>query len=161
MAPVLLVEDDPNDALLVSRAFRQAGVARPLVVARDGQQAIDFLEFMSRDRWALPPPALLLLDLQMPRLSGFDVLVWLRARPEFNSLPAVVLSSSPQAPDMLMARELGAADYRVNPSHFEDRVKLVRELHACWLGPRPAAMIPTYKSQVRTFAPKLAALPGK
>ena len=157
MAPLLLTEDDANDVFLFGCAFKQAGLSNPLLVARDGQQAIDFLELLSnyRDRLLHPLPGLLLLDLKMPRLSGFDVLNWLRGRSDFKSVPVVVLSSSPQAPDMLLARELGAADYRVKPAQLPDLVKLLQELHCRWLGGRATAAPVLPESSPRMTTPRL------
>src|SRR5215831_8573020 len=129
LAPILLAEDDPNDILFFNCAVKQAGLHNELIVARDGQQAIDFLELLAtyRDRLLHPLPCLFLLDLKMPRLSGFDVLAWLRTRPDFRSVPVVVLSSSPQAPDMLISKEFGAVDYRVKPARLEDFVELLHQ----------------------------------
>ncbi len=134
-AAILLAEDDENDVFLVRRALEKAGVAAELVVARDGQEAVDYL---SSDGSGVGParqrlPGLLLLDLKMPRLDGFDVLTWLSTRPELGDMPVVVLSSSSHESDMAEARRLGADDYKVKPADFPSLVKLVKELHARWL----------------------------
>ena len=154
LAPILLAEDDPNDAFLFACAVKHAGVPNPCVVMRDGQQTIDFLELLSScpDRWQHPLPAVLLLDLKMPRLSGFDVLAWLQTRADLQSMPVVVLSSSPQAPDMLKSRELGAVDYQVKPSRLEDLVALIQQLRARWLQPKAAI---TDSSSLRVAPPQL------
>jgi len=154
LAPILLAEDDPNDVLFFSCAMKQAGLPNPLVVARDGRQAVEFLELLAnyRDRLLHPLPALMLLDLKMPRLSGFEVLAWLQTRPHLRSVPVVVLSSSPQAPDMLISREFGAADYRVKPSRLENYVDLLNEMRTRWLVSKtplsapPSPSIPSSKS---------------
>src|SRR6185436_11022245 len=96
LAPVLVAEDEETDAMLLRWAFEKAGVAQPLVVARDGKEAVDYLEGEGdcADRVRHPFPCLLILDLKMPRMDGFDVLAWLGERPRFNHLPPIVLSSS-------------------------------------------------------------------
>ncbi len=134
-APILLAEDDDNDIFFLKRALQTAGLRNPLTVARNGQEAIDYLT-----RVLNPPPrskektpGLVLLDLKMPLLDGFDVLKWLKSKPELKSMPVVVLSSSAHEADITRARDLGAADYRVKPSEFQNLVKIVRELHSQWL----------------------------
>src|SRR5215831_9692525 len=93
---ILLAEDDKNDIFLMRRAFENAGFLNPLVVVNNGEEAVQYLQgegqYAQRDRF--PLPGLLLLDLKMPLMDGFDVLAWLRAHPQFNSLPVVVLTSS-------------------------------------------------------------------
>jgi CheY-like chemotaxis protein len=158
LAPILLAEDDPNDILFFSSAVKQAGLPYSLIVARDGREAIDFLDQVSshRDRVLHPLPSLFLLDLKMPRVSGFDVLVWLRTRVEFRPIPVVVLSSSPQAPDMLISLEFGAADYRVKPANLEDYVQLLQDLRARWLERKgPVTSLPSsLRNSTRTPSPR-------
>ena len=132
-AAILLAEDDENDVFLLRRALEKAGLSDALVVARDGQEAIDYLSGNGRQHL----PGLLLLDLKMPRLDGFDVLKWLSTRPDLSDLPVVVLSSSCHEADREQARKLGARDYKVKPSDFPKLVGLVRELHARWLEGAP------------------------
>src|SRR5258706_9347997 len=92
IAPILVAEDEETDAMLLRWAFEKAGVPNPLVVARDGQEAVDYLEGKGdyADRVRHPLPCLLVLDLKMPRMSGFDVLVWVSDRPQFRDLPRMV-----------------------------------------------------------------------
>jgi CheY-like chemotaxis protein len=132
---ILLAEDHPDDVLLMRIALRKAALGWSLFVAKDGQEAIEYLagEGPYADRKGYPFPSLLLLDLKMPRVNGFDVLGWLQHRPEFNELPIVVLSGSNIQADMNRAKELGADDYRVKPVGMENIVKMLQELHACWL----------------------------
>src|SRR6266481_2179401 len=93
---ILLVEDDPNDVLLIQRAFQKAGLRAALKVVRDGAQAIDYLSgngvYAEREKY--PLPYLILLDLKMPGTDGFEVLQWVRAEPEIKRLLVVVLTSS-------------------------------------------------------------------
>ena len=134
-APVLVAEDDPNDVFLLRRAFQKAGVPNPFVVFHNGQEAIDYLsnETSPRDGQRQNLPALFFLDLKMPLMDGFDVLLWLRARPAAKKMPVIVLTSSNQEKDIEQARQLGADDYRVKPQQFEDLIQIVQEVRDRWL----------------------------
>jgi CheY-like chemotaxis protein len=102
----------------------------------DGQEAIDYLRGDAdyADRARYPFPGLLLLDLKMPKVDGFDVLSWLKTRPDLETLAVVVLSSSSREDDIERARELGADDYRVKPADFEDLLALAQDVASKWLG---------------------------
>jgi CheY-like chemotaxis protein len=133
--PILLAEDDENDIALMERAFKRAGIPNPLLVVRNGKEAVEYLagsgKYAERDHF--PLPGLLLLDLKMPWMDGFDVLAWLRTQPQFNPLPVVVLTSSKLQGDIDQSRELGVYDYRVKPQSFEDTVRLLDDVRCCWL----------------------------
>jgi CheY-like chemotaxis protein len=139
LPPVLAAEDEETDAFILRRAFEMASVPQTLVVVADGQEAVDYLGGNPpyADRVLHPLPGLLLLDLKMPRMNGFDVLAWLASRPDFKCLPTVVLSSSPDDADILRARQMGARDYFVKPNSLSDYVKIVQSLHARWLAGMP------------------------
>lgn len=111
--PVLYAEDEEDDVLLVKLAFKRAGIERPLQIARDGQEALDYLlgKGPFSDRATYPLPWMVLLDLNLPQWNGFDVLRRIREEPAFQELPVFVFTSSQQASDMQRARELGANDY--------------------------------------------------
>lgn len=132
---VLLVEDDPNDVLLIRRAFRKSDVANPIQVVGDGEEAIAYLSgrgpYADRERY--PLPVLLLLDLKLPRKSGFEVLEWLRQQPGLKRLPVVVLTSSAETPDVNRAYDLGANSYLVKPVRFEGLLRMVQTLNLYWL----------------------------
>jgi len=134
-APVLIAEDDPNDVFLLRRAFQKAGLANPLVVVHNGQEAIDYLggEGTHANRREENFPALLFLDLKMPLMDGFDVLAWLNNRPCKQKLPVIVLTSSNQEKDIRQAREMGADEYRVKPQQFEELIQIVKEVRDRWL----------------------------
>ncbi len=141
---VLAAEDDPNDSLL-RRAFTRAGVAAPLHFVRDGREAIDYLLGVPPfdNRAVYPLPRLVLLDLNMPRLSGLEVLAWLRREPSLVSLPVVILTSSWEVEDMRCANLLGATAYHVKPQDPDQLVSLVQFFAACWLHTKlPSAAIP-------------------
>jgi CheY-like chemotaxis protein len=131
---ILLVEDDPNDVLLIQRAFQKAGLRNLLKVVRDGEQAIDYLKgggtFGQRDRF--PLPFLLLLDLKMPGTDGFEVLQWVRAEPNLKRLLVVVLTSSNLQADVDRAYELGANSYLVKPVEFGEMVNMIQRFEAYW-----------------------------
>ncbi len=132
---ILLVEDDPNDVLLIQRAFRKANLANAVQVVGDGEAAIVYLagEGPYADRERYPLPMLILLDLKLPRKSGLEVLIWLRRRPELKHLPVVVLSPSHETPDMSRANDLGANFYISKPLSFEALSDMVKALQLCWL----------------------------
>lgn len=134
-ATILWAEDDENDVLLFRRAFEKAGLPHRLIDVSDGREAVDYLagEPPHDDRTRFPLPDLLVLDLKMPRLGGFEVLAWIQERPEFKRLPAVVMSSSNQERDIQRARGLGAADYFVKPCGPSALVELLLRLDARWL----------------------------
>jgi len=132
---ILLVEDDPNDVLLIQRAFRKSNVANPIQVVGDGEEAIAYLSgrgpYADRERY--PLPVLLLLDLKLPRKSGFEVLEWLRQQPGLKRLPVAVLTSSAETPDINRAYDLGANSYLVKPVRFEGLLRMVQTLNLYWL----------------------------
>jgi CheY-like chemotaxis protein len=107
---ILIVEDDPNDVLLLQRAFQKAGLKNNLRLVRDGSQAIAYLSGhgIYSDRAKYPLPFLVLLDLKMPGTDGFEVLQWARAEPDLKRLLIVVLTSSNLQTDVDRAYELGA-----------------------------------------------------
>jgi CheY-like chemotaxis protein len=125
---ILMVEDDPDFAFLVKRAFGKAEVAAHLDVVGDGEAALAYLK-ASPSR----PPALVLLDLKLPKLFGFQVLSRLRQDPQLPGLPVVVLTSSGQDRDREEARNLGADDFKVKPPSYQDLIRLLGEVAARWL----------------------------
>jgi CheY-like chemotaxis protein len=134
-ATVLLAEDNEDDALLTEIAFKKARLANPLQVVKDGVEVIAYLKGDSRfsDRVRYPFPMLLLLDLRMPKVNGFEVLSWLQAHPEITHLPVAVMTSSVDEPDMDRAYELGADSYLIKPPNAEALLALVQRLKAYWL----------------------------
>jgi CheY-like chemotaxis protein len=133
--PILLAEDDENDVTLMQHAFKRAAIPNPLLVVHNGEQAVDYLKGKGTyaARGQFPLPGLMLLDLKMPWMDGFDVLHWLRTQPQFDTLPVVVLTSSKLQGDIDRSRELGVYDYRVKPQSFEDLVLLLDDVRKCWL----------------------------
>jgi len=134
-AAILLVEDDEEDILLLRRAFRNAHIANPLIEVRDGQAAIQYFsgEGDYADRTRYPIPFLILLDLRLPKLSGFEVIAWMRDQPQLANLIVVVLTASDHVPDVTKARDLGANSYLVKPGNFQELVEMVRRIKGRWL----------------------------
>jgi CheY-like chemotaxis protein len=135
-APVLLVEDDPDDVLLTELAFEETRFPSPLRVVRDGEEAVAYLGGTGgfADRARFPLPALVLLDLKLPRRSGFEVLAWIRAHPVLRRLPVVVLTSSRETSDVDRAYGLGASSYIVKPVAHEALLECARTLERYWFG---------------------------
>jgi CheY-like chemotaxis protein len=125
---ILLVEDSRDDIELLQRAFRKAGVRRALEVVTHGDAALDTLRGRAPD--ALP--VLVLLDLKLPRRSGFEVLEWIRATPLTRRVPVVVLTSSRQSADVARAYDLGANSYLVKPVASPSVLEMVRTLNLYW-----------------------------
>jgi len=130
-----VAEDDPTDAYFFQRAFRRAGIPVTLHFVRDGQEAIDYLQGAGpfADRTAHPLPQLVLLDLNMPRLDGFEVLEWVRKQPELNGLQMVIFSGSDEPRNIDRAYGLGANWYLVKPHSLEELNALVGRFKKFWL----------------------------
>jgi CheY-like chemotaxis protein len=146
VTPVLLVDDNPDDVLLMKRAFSSTTIRAPLRVLHDGAAALDYLAGNGEyaDRAAHPLPSLMLLDLKMPRVSGFAVLEWLRQQPGLKRLPVIVLTSSQQESDINRAYDLGANSYIVKPSGLKQIAEVAKDIEAYWLkwSQRPALREP-------------------
>jgi len=130
---ILLVEDDPRDVELTLTALQEYNLANEVKVVRDGQEALDYLyrrgEFSERDP---SPPAVMLLDLKLPKINGLEVLQQVRADQQFKVLPIVVLTSSHEERDVVRSYELGVNAYVVKPVDFHEFVNAVKELGVFW-----------------------------
>src|SRR4051794_20029914 len=137
---ILLAEDLSDDVFFMRRALAKVGIANPLFVACDGRETIDYLSGAGpyADREHYPLPTLLLLDIHMPLVNGFEVLAWLQTQPQLDDLAVVVLSGSNVQSDIQRAKQMGADDYRLKPAGVKALVNLVQELHARWLTATPA-----------------------
>lgn len=133
--PILLVEDSDDDAFLLTRALRTAEIDNPVHIVTDGEQALDYLQgagkFADRAQYALP--SLVLLDLKLPRVSGFEVLEWIQRDTTLPPLVVVVLSSSGETRDINMAYRFGARSYLVKPPTAASFVDLAQGLKMYWL----------------------------
>ena len=131
---ILVADDDQNDVFFLQRAFRRVGLDHELVHVADGQEAVDYLAGdPARGTGQRRIPDLLLLDLKMPKMTGFEVLSWLQTQPSLEDLRVIVLSGSNQPRDIEQAKNLGADDYYVKPVEFDDLMKFVREVDKRWL----------------------------
>lgn len=141
---ILLVEDNPDDEALTMRALKQSKLANEIIITRDGNEALEFMfgtgKFEGRD--VSHTPAVVLLDLKLPKLSGLEVLERLRADPRTKLVPVVVLTSSSEDEDMLRSYQLGANSYVRKPVVFGKFADAVSQLGLYWvllnqLSPKP------------------------
>lgn len=134
---ILFAEDDDNDAFLFQTALKKAGVQNPMRRVRNGEEALHYLAGSGRytDRAQYPFPCLLITDLKMPRLSGFDLLDHARSILESHQVPAIVLSASVSESDRSRSLGLGAHCYFVKPSNFPAFVAIAAEVKQTWLAP--------------------------
>ena len=130
---ILLVEDSPNDAELTVAALRDGGIANPVDVARDGAEALDYLHRRGPQAGRAPGnPALVLLDLKLPKVSGIEVLEGIKADSTLRTTPVVVLTSSREERDIVGSYDLGVNAYVVKPVGFADFTRAVRDLGLFW-----------------------------
>jgi CheY-like chemotaxis protein len=130
---ILIVEDDPNDVELTLTALGDYNLANEVVVTRDGQQALDYLyrrgEFGTR---SIDNPAVMLLDLKLPKVGGLEVLQQIKSDERLKMIPVVVLTSSNEEKDMMRSYSLGVNAYVVKPVDFHEFVNAVKELGVFW-----------------------------
>jgi len=133
--PILLVEDNPDDVALTMRAFKKAGIANPIVVARDGVEALDWLfvqgSFAHRD--PSDQPVIILLDLKLPKIDGLEVLKQLRSNPSTKLLRVIILTSSREEQDILSSYDTGANSYIRKPVDFDRFLEAVGQIGLYWL----------------------------
>ena len=131
---ILLVEDNDDDVTLTLRAFKRSHLMNPVVVVRDGVEALDFL--FTRGAYegrGTAPPTLVILDLKLPKLDGLGVLKAMRADPRTALLPTVILTSSKEEQDVIAGYDLGANSYVRKPVDFDEFAEAVRQLGLYWL----------------------------
>jgi CheY-like chemotaxis protein len=130
---VLLVEDDPGDALMTRESFAQAGKNNRFHVIPDGHEALRFLRRQGEYARA-PQPGLILLDLNLPGPHGLDVLAQIKADPDLRIIPVVILSSSQDRDDIRRSYEMHASAYIVKPTDFDGFDDMIKQIGACFLG---------------------------
>ena len=132
---ILLVEDNPDDVELTLRAFKRSNIVNEIVVARDGVEALDYLfatgDYAGRD--TSMQPAVVLLDLKLPRLDGLEVLKAMRGDPRTELVPVVILTSSDEEEDILASYRLHANSYVRKPVAFGDFAGAVKQLGLYWM----------------------------
>ena len=133
--PILVADDDENDVFLLRHAFVKARLANPLQVVHDGEQLVAYLrgEEHYADREKYPFPALVLLDIKMPKMNGLEALSIIRNDPELRRLVVILLSSSDQEQDINQAFDLRANSYLVKPTSIERMVNVLGRLKDYWL----------------------------
>ena len=133
LKPILLVEDNPNDLELTLIALEKSQLANEVVVVRDGAEALDYLNAQGawKDRQE-GNPAVLLLDLKLPKVDGLEVLRHIRSTASLKSMPVVMLTSSKEEQDLLRSYELGVNAYVVKPVDFQEFVKAIADLGIFW-----------------------------
>lgn len=130
--PILLVEDDINDVELVTAALRSGNLANPLLVARDGVEALEILQQCSYDGLNPDGPVVVLLDNKMPRMSGLELLQRIKSDDRLKRIPIVMMTSSRAEPDLERAYALGVNAYVVKPVDFKDFTEAVKIVGRFW-----------------------------
>ncbi|MBS1833277.1 MAG: response regulator [Acidobacteria bacterium] len=133
LKPILLVEDSGQDVELTLAALTKARLANEVIVLRDGEEAMDYLS--SQGRYATRArgnPALILLDIKLPKVDGLEVLAFIKSQQRLKSIPVVMLTSSREEPDLTASYQSGANAYVVKPVRFQDFVKAVQDLGGFW-----------------------------
>ena len=130
----LLAEDSENDVFLMQRALQASGIPNPLQVVKDGEEVIAYLSGHNhyQNRSEYPLPAVVLLDLNLPRKNGLKLLEWIRTQPMLKRIVVIILTASNRSADADRAYDLGANFYLTKPSKFDDLVKMTKCLHD-WL----------------------------
>lgn len=129
VSPILLVEDNPIDLDLTKRAFARRKLVDPIQVARDGEEALACIE-----QWEAgePAPTIILLDLQLPRVDGLEVLRRLKTHPRFHTIPIVILTTSAEDRDIQEAYKLGVNSYIVKPVDFDKFLEVAAQIEIYW-----------------------------
>ena len=130
LRPIILIEDNPMDADLAMRAFRKCGLVNPVEILRDGQEALDWIACLDKDKKA---PAVIFLDLKLPKVDGLEVLQALRSTAICKITPVVVLTTSTKEEDVRAAYEGGANSYIVKPVDYDEFIEAVHHINLYWL----------------------------
>ena len=129
LSPILLVEDRPTDIDLTKRAFARSRLLNPIEVARDGEEALAYI-----DRWEAgeTPPIFIMLDLKLPKISGLEVLRKLKHHPEYSTIPVIVLTTSAEDQDVEEAYKLGCNSYIKKPVEFSKFMDVATQIEVYW-----------------------------
>ncbi len=128
IATILLVEDNPDDVLLLRRAFERVGIRHSVIHVENGELAVHHLG----ETGGAALTILVLLDIKMPKMDGFEVLKWIRSKPQFVDIPVLILTTSNMPGDMQRAEQLGASAFLTKPATFDQLVEMVREIEKKW-----------------------------
>jgi CheY-like chemotaxis protein len=133
LARILMVEDDPKDVELTLTALEEYNLANEVIVTRDGEQALDYLYYRGEYKTrSSGNPAVMLLDLKLPKVDGLEVLKQIKTDGELRMIPVVVLTSSKEEKDMVASYQLGVNAYVVKPVDFHEFVNAIKELGVFW-----------------------------
>lgn len=130
---ILLVEDNPVDLELTLRALRKHKVSNPIAVARDGEEALDYVHRRGRFAAGAAVPGLILLDIHLPKVNGVEVLREIKVHPVYRTVPVVMLTTSQKETDIRTSYELGANSYIAKPVHFDKFLEVVGRIDLYWL----------------------------
>ena len=132
--PILIAEDDDNDAMLLQRALRKIGVRNPFHISKNGTDVLEYLKGNPpyENRGTHRFPRIIFTDLKMPEMDGFALLEWLQKHPECNVIPRIVLSSSNDPSDVIKAYRLGVNAYLMKPGNFDDFTRMLRVTIDFW-----------------------------
>lgn len=133
-AIILLVEDNPMDVILTLDAFKEARLKNQIRVARDGEEALDYLfgRHKFSDRVQFPMPTLILLDLKMPGIDGFEVLKQVKKTDKLKRIPVIILTSSKEEGDRALSYDIGANSYLLKPVNFNGFIDVVKKIDDYW-----------------------------
>ncbi|MEO5803529.1 MAG: response regulator [Verrucomicrobiota bacterium] len=131
---ILVAEDNADDALILERTLRKVGIRNPIQIVRDGSEAIAYLKGSGpyHDRTAFPFPGVVITDLKMPKVNGFEVLKWLKNHPECSVIPVVVLTGSAIESDVVLAHQLHANCYLQKPTSADEFARMLQLLFNFW-----------------------------
>lgn len=133
-AQILLVEDNPMDVILTLDAFKEAKLSNGINVARNGEEALNYIfgkdQFLDRSKY--PLPSLILLDLKMPGIDGFEVLRQIKRTEILKRIPVIILTSSKEEGDLALSYDMGANSYLVKPVNFNGFIEVVRQIDDYW-----------------------------
>ena len=127
MKPILLVEDDRVDQMTVKRAMKDIDIQNELIIRRNGEEAWEYLNDSSN-----PSPAVILLDMNMPKMNGLEFLDIVKKDPSLKKLPVIILTTSPQEENRIMASHLGVVDYVVKPVDYQSFVEIMKTIRRYW-----------------------------
>jgi CheY-like chemotaxis protein len=130
--PILLVDDNPDDIMIAKRAFSKSQIHNKIYVTHDGEEDIQFLRKEGKYK-DVPSTGLIILDLNMPKVDGFEVLETIKGDEKLKSIPVIVLTSSSRPEDIERAYKLGCNSFIVKPVSFEDFIEAVMEIKRYWL----------------------------
>jgi CheY-like chemotaxis protein len=132
--PILLAEDVEDDALVIQRVLKRAGIINPIIVVPDGHDAMEYLggTGMYADREKFPLPGVVLLDLKMPKVGGFEVLEWCKTQPQLKDTLLIILTGQQEVGAMNQAYSLGAHSFLMKPANIEDIKNLTKSFSGYW-----------------------------